>query len=583
MTETHYLALYRKYRPQTFEEVRGRDPIVRTLRNQIMTGHIGHSYLFCGTRGTGKTTIAKIFARAVNCEHPVNGSPCGECASCRAIAQDANLNVVEMDAASNNGVDDIRNIIEQVEYSPSQGRYRIYIIDEAHMLSKGAQNSLLKTLEEPPSYAIFILATTEPEKLLPTIISRCQRFDFGRLSVDTIKGMLAEVCKRENITAEDRALSYIAAAADGSMRDGLSILDECNAFIPGGETLTYDKTLEILGALDMKVFSDLFRMIHEGKALESVQKLDEILAQGREVSQFITDFLGYLRNCMLVKASESAALELDISEDARRLVTEDARMAQMPEIIRYINVLSETAEQIRFAPGRKTLMETALIRLCEPSMDWGKNTEQKLDSLQNRILQLENIVAMMQQKMAAGFSGMGFNAQAAGGMAQGAGGMGTALSGTAGGQPVMTGSGAGNAAADGSVENASGSEGQILAEQLPQSVPEDIVKIAKEWDSLIGAIPPDKNFLKAPLMNARPSLSQEGSLMVVLSDPIQYELFRNKSFDFGNKFSAYLSEHYGKKISVTYQLDNDDKATDNKLDIRKLDFSRLHVTVEEDE
>lgn len=577
MAESHYLALYRKYRPQTFEEVRGRDPIVRTLRNQIMTGHIGHSYLFCGTRGTGKTTIAKIFAKAVNCEHPVNGSPCGKCASCRAIAQDANLNVVEMDAASNNGVDDIRNIIEQVEYSPSQGRYRIYIVDEAHMLSKGAQNSLLKTLEEPPSYAIFILATTEPEKLLPTIISRCQRFDFGRLPADTIKGRLEEVCRSEHITVEDRALSYIAAVADGSMRDGLSILDQCNAFNLGGETLTYDKTLEILGALDMKVFSDLFRMIHEGKALESVQKLDEILAQGREVSQFITDFLGYLRNVMLVKASENVAEQLDISADARRCVTEDARMSQMAEIIRYINVLSATAEQIRFAPGRKTLMETALIRLCEPSMDWGKDTEQKLDSFDNRVTQLENEIDLLRRELAAAQLGAGPSGQAAGAQTAGSiGGMSeNAAEGSAGISGSMTGSGADR--------DAAGSGTQAVAEQLPQSVPEDVVKIAKEWDSLIGAIPPDKNFLKAPLMNARPSLARNGDLMVVLSDPIQYELFRNKSFDFGNKFSAYLSAHYGKKISVTYQLDNDDKATDNKLDIRKLDFSRLHIEVEEDD
>ena len=194
MAETHYLALYRKYRPQTFEDVCGRDAIVRTLKNQITSGRIGHSYLFCGTRGTGKTTIAKIFAKAVNCEHPVDGSPCGECASCKAISEDANLNVVEMDAASNNGVDDVRNIIDQVAYSPTQGKYRVFIIDEVHMLSGAAFNALLKTLEEPPAYAIFILATTEPNKLPLTILSRCQRYDFGRLSVQTIEDRLKVIC-----------------------------------------------------------------------------------------------------------------------------------------------------------------------------------------------------------------------------------------------------------------------------------------------------------------------------------------------------------------------------------------------------
>ena len=210
MADQHYLALYRKYRPRTFEDVRGRDVIVRTLRNQIVSGRIAHSYLFCGTRGTGKA--------------------------------DASLNVVEMDAASNNGVDDIRNIIDQVAYSPTQGKYRVYIIDEVHMLSTAAFNALLKTLEEPPSYAIFILATTEPNKLPVTILSRCQRYDYGRLSTETIEGRLREVSDAEELRVEDKALRYIAGAADGSMRDGLSLLDQCNAFNYGNEILTYEKT-----------------------------------------------------------------------------------------------------------------------------------------------------------------------------------------------------------------------------------------------------------------------------------------------------------------------------------------------------
>ncbi len=225
-----YQALYRKYRPQTFEDVCGRDTIVRTIKNQINNGRIGHSYLFCGTRGTGKTTIAKIFAKAVNCENPQDGNPCGECASCRAISEDANLNVVEMDAASNNSVEDIRAVIEQVSYSPTQGKYRVFIIDEVHMLSTSAFNALLKTLEEPPSYAVFILATTEPNRLPLTILSRCQRYDFGRLTSSTIAERLKSVAQKEGLKAEDEALRYIAGAADGSMRDGLSILDQCNAF-----------------------------------------------------------------------------------------------------------------------------------------------------------------------------------------------------------------------------------------------------------------------------------------------------------------------------------------------------------------
>ena len=225
-----YQALYRKWRPDNFEDVKGQDHIVTTLQNQIKADRIGHAYLFCGTRGTGKTSIAKIFAKAVNCEHPVNGSPCGECASCKAIAAGNSMNVIEIDAASNNGVDNIRQIREEVQYSPTQGRYKVYIIDEVHMLSIGAFNALLKTLEEPPSYVIFILATTEAHKIPVTILSRCQRYDFHRISIDTIADRLTKLMQAENINVEDKAIKYIAKAADGSLRDALSLLDQCIAF-----------------------------------------------------------------------------------------------------------------------------------------------------------------------------------------------------------------------------------------------------------------------------------------------------------------------------------------------------------------
>ena len=217
-----YTALYRKFRPQDFADVKGQDPIVATLKNQIRAGRIGHAYLFCGTRGTGKTTIAKIFAKAVNCENPSDASPCGECALCRAIASGASMNVIEIDAASNNGVDNIREIVDEVSYSPAEGKYKVYIIDEVHMLSMGAFNALLKTLEEPPSYVIFILATTEVHKIPITILSRCQRYDFKRISIETIAGRMRELTEAEGVLAQERALRYIAKTADGSMRDALS-------------------------------------------------------------------------------------------------------------------------------------------------------------------------------------------------------------------------------------------------------------------------------------------------------------------------------------------------------------------------
>ena len=275
-----YMALYRKFRPDGFEDVKGQDAIVKTLRNQLKAGRIGHAYLFCGTRGTGKTSVAKIFAKAVNCEHPSDGSPCGECMVCRTIAAGASMNVIEIDAASNNGVDNIREIREEVAYRPTEGRYKVYIIDEVHMLSIGAFNALLKTLEEPPEYVIFILATTEAHKIPITILSRCQRYDFKRISIDTIAGRLLELIAREGLDVEEKAVRYIARMADGSMRDALSLLDQCTAFYIG-ERLTYEHVLEVLGAVDTEVFSRLLRDLLDMDARAVIGTVEEIVLQVR--------------------------------------------------------------------------------------------------------------------------------------------------------------------------------------------------------------------------------------------------------------------------------------------------------------
>ena len=314
-----YTALYRKFRPSEFSDVKGQDHIVTTLKNQINADRIGHAYLFCGTRGTGKTTVAKIFAKAVNCEHPVDGNPCGECASCRAIAAGTSMNVIEIDAASNNGVDNIREIRDEVAYSPTEGKYKVYIIDEVHMLSIGAFNALLKTLEEPPSYVIFILATTEAHKIPITILSRCQRYDFRRITVETIADRLRELTEKEQVEVEDKALTYIAKAADGSMRDALSLLDQCIAFYLG-QKLTYDHVLDVLGAVDTDVFGDLFRKICDQKLTDVVRELEQIILQGRELSQFVTDFIWYLRNLLMLKSDQNMEDVLDVSTE---------RLAQM--------------------------------------------------------------------------------------------------------------------------------------------------------------------------------------------------------------------------------------------------------------
>ena len=377
-----YTALYRKFRPDNFDDVKGQDHIVTTLTNQIKANRIGHAYLFCGTRGTGKTTVAKILAKAVNCEHPVNGSPCNECAMCKAIQAGTAMNVIEIDAASNNGVDNIREIREEVTYRPTEGNYKVYIIDEVHMLSTGAFNALLKTLEEPPSYVIFILATTEAHKIPITILSRCQRYDFHRISIDTIAARLTELLKAEGVEAEEKAVRYVAKAGDGSMRDALSLLDQCIAFYLG-QTLTYDKVLEVLGAVDTEVFSKLLRKVLAGDVTAAIRSLEELIVGGRELSQFVGDFTWYMRNLLLVKTSDNPEEAIDVSSENLKFLKEESEMTDIDTLMRYIRIFSELSNQIRFATQKRVLVEIALIKLCRPAM------ETNLDSVLDRIRVLE--------------------------------------------------------------------------------------------------------------------------------------------------------------------------------------------------
>ncbi len=384
-----YVALYRKARPQTFEEVKGQDHIVKTLKNQVRAGRAQHAYLFCGTRGTGKTSVAKIMAKAVNCEHPVDGSPCNECASCRAIAAGNSMNVIEIDAASNNGVDNIREIVEEVRYRPTQGNFKVYIIDEVHMLSAGAFNALLKTLEEPPSYVIFILATTESGKIPTTILSRCQRYDFRRIDQETMIARMRELTERENVEAEERALRFVARSADGSMRDALSLLDQCMAFYMG-ETLTYEKALSALGAVDTDVFGELLGEIIAGNAGRAVLIFEKIIERGREVGQFVSDFIWYMRNLLLAATSDEALEAVDASEEQLKVLKEHASRVEPETVMRYIRILSDLLNSMRQASNRRVLTEVAIVRLCRPQMettdtafrDRVRALEARLDELQ---------------------------------------------------------------------------------------------------------------------------------------------------------------------------------------------------------
>ncbi len=388
-----YMALYRKWRPNEFEEVKGQEHIVTTLKNQIKHDRIGHAYLFCGTRGTGKTTVAKLLAKVVNCEHPVDGSPCNECASCKAIQNGISMNVIEIDAASNNGVDNIRQINEAVQYSPSQGKYLVYIIDEVHMLSTGAFNALLKTLEEPPAYVIFILATTEAHKIPITIMSRCQRYDFRRISIETIADRLEELLKREQVPATREALDYVARAADGSMRDALSILDRCIAFNLGQE-LTYDRVLNTIGAVDVDVYARITEAIAGDEMNQVMEIIDEVVWQGRDLTQFVNDFIWFVRNMLFIKMSPSVAGQLDLTSENVERITELGKQFSEEQLIRYLNLLQELAVSIKNSTIKRVTLEMGIIKMCRPEM------EKNYDAIFARLDQLEKKTSALEARPA---------------------------------------------------------------------------------------------------------------------------------------------------------------------------------------
>ncbi len=375
-----YMALYRKWRPDVFEEIKGQEHIVTTIRNQIVHDRVGHAYLFCGTRGTGKTTTAKLMAKAVNCDHPVNGSPCNECASCKAIAAGASMNVIEVDAASNNGVDNIRQITDSVNYSPSSGKYLVYIIDEVHMLRDAAYNALLKTLEEPPSYVIFILATTESHKIPATILSRCQRYDFHRIPLEVIADRLQELLGRENIPATREAVEYVARAADGSMRDGLSILEQCISYHLG-EELTLDKVLSAIGAVDVEVYIRLFECLKTRDVVSALKIIDDAIWQGKDLLQLVNEFTGFIRNILVLSLEPS--MTMDVNQETKERMIALAQDANEDYLMHAIYVLQDAAAKIAYTTSKRVMLELAVIKLCKPEMRYD------IEGMNERIALLE--------------------------------------------------------------------------------------------------------------------------------------------------------------------------------------------------
>ena len=383
-----YLALYRKYRPYTFDDVVGQEHIVRTLKNQINAGRVAHAYLFCGSRGTGKTSIAKIFARAVNCMSPVNGSACGVCESCQKIKDGSAINIIEIDAASHNGVDNIREINEEVKYTPAVGRYKVYIIDEVHMLSIGAFNALLKTLEEPPAHVIFILATTDPQKIPVTILSRCQRFDFKRISAKEIEATLKEYMEKEQIDIEEKALMYIAKLADGGMRDALSILEQSISFY-FGEHITLDKVLYLVGAVDTTMLFDMISSIRACDASKVLELIEAVNTQGRSIRQFVSDLLEHSRNLLVAKTTKDSSELLDYSSEYIALLKDQAAAIEVHELMRYIKQFSTLEYELRTAISPRVLLEVTLLKLTEVQLDLSPESMMtKMQVLENKLEEL---------------------------------------------------------------------------------------------------------------------------------------------------------------------------------------------------
>lgn len=358
-----YQALYRKYRPSNFDEVVGQQPIIQTLKNAIVQNRIAHAYLFCGPRGTGKTSIAKIFAKMLNCEDESN-KPCGKCINCKMVQNGSHPDIIEIDAASNNGVDEVRNLIDKVKYAPMQGKYKVYIIDEVHMMTTGAFNALLKTIEEPPAHVVFILATTEPNKVIPTIISRCQRFDFNKVSQKDIEKRLSIVCKKEKIEIDPEAISLIAQLADGGMRDSLSILDQCIAYC--SSNITVDNVREIYGVLTTSDIGKLFEHLYAHEVDALIQQIQECSDKGMDLKRLTSDFITLLKESIILDYSSNSQL---VSNTHKEVIEKYLLKSPSPFRFNVLNELMDVFNKYNYASNVLDYLETALLKSISNSYE----------------------------------------------------------------------------------------------------------------------------------------------------------------------------------------------------------------------
>ena len=428
------------------------------------------------------------------------------------------MEVLEIDAASNNGVDNIRQIREEVTYRPTEGRFKVYIIDEVHMLSPGAFNALLKTLEEPPAYVIFVLATTEAHKIPITILSRCQRYDFHRISIDTIAGRLMDLMQEEQVDVEERAIRYVAKAGDGSMRDALSLLDQCIAFHLG-ETLTYENVLEVLGAVDTEIFSRLLRQIINKDITGAIGTLDTLVDEGREMGQMVTDFTWYLRNLLLLQSSDDMEDVLDMSREHLAALKEEADMIKSEVLMRYIRIFSELGNQIKYATQKRILIEIAIIKLCKPQME--KDYESVLDRIASIEAKIANGIQVAQVPMNT---------------------PGASISATIG--------------------------GAVEKPQLPKAIPEDIQQVIKNWKSILAEI---GGVTKMYLSKAVPSLGNNQDLLLVFDDENAYEYLNENRSNCVDSLKEIIAKRIGKEIEITLRKnDSGLSAKESVPDLRDL-------------
>jgi len=378
------IALYRKWRPQNFDEVVGQEPIIKTLKNQIKAGHISHAYLFSGTRGTGKTSTARIFAKAINCLNPIDGNPCNECEICSGINKGTLLDFIEIDAASNNRVENARDLIDTVSIPPSKAKYKVYIIDEVHMLSTHAFNALLKTLEEPPEYAVFILATTDPQKVPVTILSRCQRFNFKRIKKDEIKERLKLILNEIGVEIEENVLDLIASYSDGALRDALSLLDQLVSTVSG--KIDYESVISILGLTSKENIFKLVDLIIEKDIQNSLKLVDKIILEGKDINNFIEEIIAHLRNLLMVKVSKNPTEIIDASIDYIKELKNQAGRISSEEIMRGINIFIEAENDAKTFMQPRIALEMAVIKFCRIEYDTS------LEVILNRLNRLEEAI-----------------------------------------------------------------------------------------------------------------------------------------------------------------------------------------------